>query len=128
MSRTITDNELDIVVRLAVRRLMQKEIEHFQNIDTSSIPDRPSFDKKIRAAIRRDAQKEKLKKILKPVGRVAKAAGIVLVTGIVVVFTMLMAIRPIRTAIWEAAVEWYNECVFISLPDETERSVTEPIY
>ncbi len=128
MSRTITDNELDIVVRLAVRRLMQKEIEHFQNIDTSSIPDRPSFDKKIRAAIRRDVQKEKLKKILKPVGRVAKAAGIVLVTGIVVVFTMLMAIRPIRTAIWEAAVEWYNECVFISLPDETERSVTEPIY
>ena len=66
MSRTITDNELDIVVRLAVRRLMQKEIEHFQNIDTSSIPDRPSFDKKIRAAIRRDARKEKLKKILKP--------------------------------------------------------------
>ena len=128
MSRTITDNELDIVVRLAVRRLMQKEIEHFQNIDTSSIPDRPSFDKKIRAAIRRDAQKEKLKKILKPVGRVAKAAGLVLVTGIVVVFTKMMAIRPIRTAIWDAAVEWYNECVFISLPDETERSVTEPIY
>jgi hypothetical protein len=107
---------------------MQKEIEHFQNIDTSSFPDRPSFDKKISAAIRRDAQKEKLKKILKPVGRVAKAAGIVLVTGIVVVFTMMMAIRPIRTAVWDAAVEWYNECVFISLPDETERSVTEPIY
>ena len=92
---------------------------------TSSIPDRPSFDKKVRAAIRRDARKETLKKILKPFGKAAKVVGIVLVTVIVVVFTMMMAIRPIRTAVWDAVVEWYEECGSVSLPEKTECSVLQ---
>ncbi len=59
MSKIITDNELDIVMRLATRQLVKKEIERLQNADTSKIPDPPTFDKKVRAAIRREVKKEK---------------------------------------------------------------------
>ena len=120
MLRTITDNELDIVMRLAARRLVKKEIERLESMDTSQMPEAPGFDKKVRAAIRRDAQKEKLKKVWKPVGHVVKTVGIVIVVGIVALFTMAMAIRPLRTAVWDAVVEWYENYVTVSLPEEAD--------
>ncbi len=61
-----------------------------------------------------------MKKVWKPVGRIAKAAGIVIVIGIVAMFTMAMAIRPLRTGFWNAIVEWYENYVFVSLPDAAD--------
>ncbi len=124
MSRTITDNELDIVVRLAARRYMKREIERLENMDTSKMPETPGFDKKVRAAIRRDARKEKLKKVWKPVGHVAKTVGLVIIVGIVALFTTAMAIRPLRTAVWDAVVEWYEEYIVIHSSGSAENPQT----
>ncbi len=124
MSRTITNNELDILVRLATRRLVNKDIEQLENVDTSEIPDTPGFDKKVRAAIKRDARQEEINKILKPIGRAAKTVGLVIVVGIVALFTMAMAIRPIRTAVWDAVVEWYEDFIAVRSSDTPDHPLT----
>jgi hypothetical protein len=103
---------------------VNKDIEQLENVDTSEIPDTPGFDKKVRAAIKRDARQEEINKILKPIGRAAKTVGLVIVVGIVALFTMAMAIRPIRTAVWDAVVEWYEDFIAVRSSDTPDHPLT----
>ena len=76
----------------------------------------------IEKIIRRESKVERFKQTRKVLSKVAVIALIV----ISVVFTAMMSVSAIRTAIWEIITEWYEEYIAIGYEPEEGYGVVEP--
>lgn len=115
----ITDKQLDLAIRMASQYCYEDDIAMMKSIDPKEYPIAENTRKKIERAIkkleRREQWEELRFKIPQPI---KKIAVIVLVIG-TLLFTGMMAIQPVRAAMVEAIIRWYNEYIGVLFVEDT---------
>ncbi len=117
-------DKYDYLIALATLDAKDDDIRMFRELDDSDVVLSDRIQKKIEKLIRRESTHRasgfaQFKSIL------SKAAIIMLVV-ISVMFTAMISISAIRTAIWEIVTEWYEEYVAVGYEPEEGLEVIEP--
>jgi hypothetical protein len=117
-------DKYDYLIALATLDARDDDIQMFKELDDSDVVLSDRIQKKIEKLIRRESTHRasgfaQFKNIL------SKAAIIMLVV-ISVMFTAMISISAIRTAIWEIVTEWYEEYVAVGYEPEEGLEVVEP--
>ena len=117
------DKKLDYLINLALLDCGDKDYEMFMSIDETKVVVDENLNKKVFRLIRR---KEREQKAIK-VRRVAVMAAIITMLIMSVCFVTIMAIEPIRNAIWNTIIEWHDDYISVKYEPETEQNqATEP--
>lgn len=105
----ISEENFNLLLRLATNQSMDADMELFDSLDTSDITFNEKAEKRILRAIRHDNTEAVRKKWLNAIQRVAAVVLIVTTTF----FAMAMCIEPVRAAFINAIVTWYEDYVSI---------------
>ena len=117
------DKKFDYLINLALLDCGDKDYEMFMSIDETSVVVDENLNKKVFRLIRR---KEREQKAIK-VRRVAVMVAIITMLIMSVCFVTIMAIEPIRNAIWNTIIEWHDDYISVKYEPETEQNqATEP--
>ena len=125
----ITDKQLDMVLRMASQYCYEDDIAMMKAVDTKDYPMtekiRKRFDRMLKKSERRERWEGLKSEIPKPV---KKVAVIVLIIG-TLLFTGMMTIQPVRAAIVDVIIRWYDQYIGIlftveqDVPTEIENIV-----
>lgn len=122
----ITDRQLDIALRYALQNCFEEEIEEMDEIDPVdyqvNIKTEKRFKHTLNKALRKDIWSFTIPKTLKGV------AVIILVTA-TVLFCALMATPPVRAAVWDVIITWYDRYVGVlyNQEEDTPRTINSVI-
>ena len=105
----ISEENFNLLLRLATNQSMDADMELFDSLDTSDITFNEKAEKRILRAIRHGNTAAVRKKWLNAIQRVAAVVLIVTTTF----FAMAMCIEPVRAAFINAIVTWYEDYVSI---------------
>lgn len=106
--------EFETLLKLGAKECLDADVAMFNALDVSDIEISPKTTKRILRAIRQECGRSSAAAAVK------RAAMICLVT-LSVLFASAMCIEPVRAAVWDALVSWYDKYIGISFVD----SVTE---
>lgn len=114
------NDKLDLMLHMVAAECCKADVEEFDSIDDSEVEFSEDFYKKRDRIIR----KYKYRPFLRSVRKVASRAAIVLMAIMSAAFITVMAAEPLREALFEAVVEWYDDYLTIRYEktDETEES------
>lgn len=124
--KTIKNDKLDYLLYMVAAECCKTDVEKFDSIDDSKVDFSEDFCKKRDRIIR----KYKYRPFLISVRKVAARAAIVLMAIMSAAFITVMAVEPLREAVFEAVIEWYDDYLTIRYErtDETDgatEAVTE---
>jgi len=109
----VKNDKIDALIILSGNVLIQKNTEFYKSVDTSTTQCSKSLDRKVQRSINRENRKNEFGDFYK----YAKRFAIVLLIVCTLSFSVVMAVEPIREAIWNVIVEFfddYMEIVFVS--------------
>lgn len=115
-------DKFDYLIALATLDARDDDIEMYEELDNSDVELSERITNNIEKLIRKESRTERLNRIRKTLSKVAVIALVV----ISVIFTAMMSVSAIRTAIWEIITEWYEEYIAIGYEPEDEYGVVEP--
>ena len=115
-------DKFDYLIALATLDARDDDIEMYEELDNSDVELSERITNNIEKLIRKESRTERLNRIRKTLSKVAVIALVV----ISVIFTVMMSVSAIRTAIWEIITEWYEEYIAIGYKPEDEYGVVEP--
>ncbi len=118
---TKNDKNFHILLELAARRCMEKELADFDALDISDVTVSDRTVRKVRNRIL--MQKIRDTRIL----LYAKRIIIAVMAIITVTFAGAMCIQPIRAAFWNAVITWYEKYVEVQFVEEAEVEYPETI-
>jgi len=109
----ITDKQLDIALRMASQYCYEDDIAMMKAVDTQDYPMtekiRKRFDRMLKKSERRERWEELRLEIPMPA---KKVAVIILVMG-TLLFAGMMTIQPVRAAIVDVIIRWYDQYIGI---------------
>ena len=108
-------DKFDYLIALATLDARDDDIEMYDALSER-------ITNNIEKLIRKESRTERLNRIRKTLSKVAVIALVV----ISVIFTAMMSVSAIRTAIWEIITEWYEEYIAIGYEPEEGYGVVEP--
>lgn len=115
MNSEIND-KLDVLIALVAKDCGNDDVEMFQNLDTSNVSLSKRFYARQRRAINRYERKPAITILKKFLIRAAVALMILMSIG----FMTVMALPGLRSAVFEAVVEWYENYVAVHFePSDT---------
>ncbi len=110
-------DKFDHLIALAAMKCTEEEAGELKSLDTSSVSFDPSYYRKRNKVIRQYKYK--------PTGRRSTAVRLaVAIAAAIILMSLLIGCMPrLREAIYNAIVEWYNECFSVRYedPDGKER-------
>ncbi len=116
------NNKFDYLINLALLDCGDKDYEMFMSIDETKVIVDENLNKKVFRLIRKKEREQKTTKVR----RVAIMVAIVAMLIMSICFITIMAIEPIRNAIWHVIVEWHDDYISVKYEPETEQNpVTE---
>ena len=115
-------DKFDYLIALATLDARDDDIEMYEELDNSDVELSERITNNIEKLIRKESRTERLNRIRKTLSKVAVIALVV----ISVIFTAMMSVSAIRTAIWEIITEWYEEYIAIGYEPKDEYGVVEP--
>jgi len=114
----ITDKQLDMALRMASQYCYEDDIAMMKSIDPKEYPIAENTRKKIERAIKKLERRERWEELRFEIPQpIKKIAVIVLVIG-TLLFTGMMTIQPVRAAIVEAIIRWYNEYIGVMFVED----------
>lgn len=112
------DTEFEILLRVAVAKSIENEIEAFDKLETTEEHVSTRSRRRFYRALRRETLKDSATLIA--IKRVAVACMAVITIG----FGVCMTIQPVRVAFWNAIVTWYEDYVAVLFEPEEEMPTT----
>ena len=116
------EDKLDMLIRLAISDCNKEELENFRNQDTSDVVFSRRYYRRRRQVINRFVYRRELAMLKRVTSKVAMVALIVMSAA----FVTIMSISSLRTAVFNAIVEWYEEYISIRLEPTTDETESEP--
>ena len=117
------EDKLDMLIRLAISDCNKEELENFRNQDTSDVVFSRRYYRRRRQVINRFVYRRELAMLKRVTSKVAMVALIVMSAA----FVTIMSISSLRTAVFNAIVEWYEEYISIRLEPTTDETESEPL-
>lgn len=117
-------DKYDYLIALATLEAKDDDVEMFAALDDSEVVFSDRIKKRIGKMIRRES-KCRTKGCLQFRNALSKVAIIILIT-VSVIFTAMMSVTAIRSAIFEIITEWYEEYIAIGYIPEDETKTAEP--
>lgn len=114
--------KFDCLINLALLDCGNKDYEMFMAIDDSKVIVDNSLNKRIFKLIRRKERENKRIKAKKFAVKVILVAMLIMS----VLFMTIMAVKPIRNAIWKTVVRWHENYISVKYEKDTEKEqITE---
>lgn len=121
---TSDKTNLDTLIFAASDTLTEKNAEYLASFDSSDALIRPSVQRKILRMIRNEERKEKHARVLSSCRRIACVFLVVCTIS----FALCLSIEGVRTKLFEAVVEWYEDNIGVIFSLKTEAPQTIEIY
>ena len=103
------NDKLDYMLYMVAAECCKTDVEKFDSIDDSNVSFTPDFYRKQNRIIRKYKYRPMFKAIKKIASKVAIVLMIILSTG----FITVMAVEPLREALYETIIEWYEDYLTI---------------
>ncbi len=113
----------DLWLRLLLEDSRKDEVEEFKNLDTSGVTFSKAYYRTKRRTINNVYWNPMLLSLKKTMARTAMVFLIVLSLG----FVTVMAIPPLREAIVETVVEWFDDHTEIAFTDNDNKTNVQPL-
>lgn len=114
----------DYLIALSTLEANDDDVKMFMELDDSDVVLSDRITRKIKKLIRRES-------LCKAVGlisckRILSKAAIITLVVISVMFTTLMSVSAIRTAVWEIITEWYEEYLSVGFVSQDDFEAKDP--
>lgn len=108
-------DKLDYLICIAASRCCDDYAKEFDAIDTSNVAFSKSYESKKKRIIWRYKNKDRNNKIKKVAFRIAICAMLIMS----IFFVTVMAVEPLREALFETVIEWYDDYFTIRFESPT---------
>ena len=112
---TISDSSIESALRAVLGECMHEDGEWLTCSEPADARVSRAADRKIGAAIRRDARKDRWA----PVMVFLRKSGAALASALAVLFILAMTVQPVRAAFWNAIIQWYDTTVRVIFTTES---------
>lgn len=112
---TISDSSFESALRAVLGECMREDGEWLTCSEPADARVSRAADRKIGAAIRRDARKDRWA----PIMVFLQKSGETLASALAVLFVLAMTVQPVRAAFWNAIVQWYDTTVRVIFTTES---------
>lgn len=122
------NDKFDYLIAMAELDAKNDDVEIFESLDTSDVVLSNMIDGKIAKLIEKECGNSR--KNMTKVRRVLSRVAVVALVIISVMFTAMMSVSAVRSAVWNAVVEWYDKYISVEYkPDipSTPPAVIEDI-
>ena len=118
------NDKLDYMLYMVAAECCKTDVEKFDSIDDSNVSFTPDFYRKQNRIIR----KYKYRPMFKAIKKIASRVAIVLMAILSAGFITVMAVEPLREALYETIIEWYDDYLTIRFePIDRETEDTDQI-
>ena len=118
------NDKLDYMLYMVAAECCKTDVEKFDSIDDSNVSFTPDFYRKQNTIIR----KYKYRPMFKAIKKIASRVAIVLMAILSAGFITVMAVEPLREALYETIIEWYEDYLTIRFePIDRETEDTDQI-
>ena len=118
------NNRVDFYIGMAVDDSYQSVSDWYQNLDASNVVISKRLDRMVHRTIRRNQFLEQNKRVLGVARRVAVYVMIVMS----LLFALILSVAAFRNALWNAAVEWFDDHISIRFDQPTRLKVPQMIH
>ena len=112
---TITDSSFESALRAVLGECMREDGEWLTHSVPTNAQVSRAADRKISAAIHRDARKDRWT----PIMVFLRKSAVALASAFAVLFILAMTVQPVRAALWNAVVTWYDTTVRVIFTTES---------
>ena len=117
-------DKYDYLIALSTLDAKNDDVKMFMELDDSDVVLSEKITRKIEKLIRRESVYKS--KGFAKFERILSKVAIITLVVISVMFTAMMSVSAIRTAIWEIVTEWYEEYVAVGYAPEEGLEAPEP--
>ena len=123
----LKNDKLDALIIMSGDVLIKKNYELYQNTDVSGVIKPKSLDRRVMRNINRENRKKEYGNLYKYFGRCA----VLILVVCTVSFAVMMSVEAVRSAVWNAIIEFFDDYLSISyvmdseVPDKIEQK-SEP--
>ena len=119
----LKNDKLDALIIMSGDVLIKKNYELYQNTDVSGVIKPKSLDRRVMRNINRENRKKEYGNLYKYFGRCA----VLILVVCTVSFAVMMSVEAVRSAVWNAIIEFFDDYLSISyvmdseVPDKIEQ-------
>lgn len=112
----VKNDKIDALIMLSGNVLIQNNIEFYKSIDTSNTSRPKSLDRRVYRNINKENRKKEFGTFYKYAKRFVAAIIIVCTLS----FAIVMAVEPLREALWSVIVEFFDDYMTITYVTQTQ--------
>ena len=112
----VKNNKLDALILLSGDVLIRKNVDFYKSVDTSSTVKPKSLDRRVHRNIKRESRKNEFGDFYILARRFVAAILVVCAFS----FAVVLAVEPLREAVWSAIVEFFEDYISIDFSSEAQ--------
>lgn len=116
----VKNDKIDALIMLSGDVLVQKNIDFYKSVDTSNTVRPKSLDRRVQSNI----NKENRKQIFSGVNIFARRIAVAILILCTLSFAVVMAVEPLREALWSVIVDFFDDYMTVTYVAETEYPYT----
>ncbi len=117
-------DKYDYLIGMAALDVVDADVQYFKSLDVSDVEVSDRLTRRVMRMIRRNGRA--ILPSPAQVGRALSRVAIVVLITVSVMFAAMMSITAVRTAVWEAVIEWYDTYMRVYFAPDAPTAVEPP--